>query len=88
MFANGWVWEEGVSEDLSHLSCSLLGQIMVLQGTLCPQPSLFQGEPSCLLPKIADREGVGVGDFSLSCLSGSFNVVLSSGCSGAAPGQR
>lgn len=88
MFANDWVWDEGVSEALSHLSCSLIGQIMVLQALLSPQPSLFQGEPLPLLPKIADGEGGGVEDSSLSCLSGRSNVVLSSGCSGAASGQR
>lgn len=56
---------------------------MVLHGPLSPQTSLFQEEPSSLLPKTADREGTGVGDFSLSCLSGSSNVVLSWGCSWA-----
>lgn len=65
MFAKGWVWEEGVSEALSHLFCSLMGQIMVLQGPLSPQPSLFQGENSSFLPKTADREGVEEGDFPL-----------------------
>lgn len=76
MFTNCWVQghPEGASEAPSHLSCSLVGQIMVLQGPLYPQSSLSQGQAAYPLhpcsQKLAEGERIGVGDLSPSCLAG------------------